>query len=45
MCKNFDCLDCPAIYSENCYYLANGFMDYYEKVQRENNNILSNYIL
>ncbi len=45
MCKGFECLDCPAISTENCYYYGNDFMDYYEKVQLENNYIISNNIL
>ena len=45
MCYGFECIDCPAITTENCYYYGHGFMDYYEKVQWEQNNILLNNIL
>lgn len=41
MCKNFECLDCPAYYSENCYYYGRDFMDYYAKIQRENMKFIS----
>ena len=39
MCKGFDCLDCPAFKSENCYYYGKGFIDYYRKIQLEKMNI------
>jgi len=42
MCKGFNCLDCPALRSENCYYYGKGFMDYYKKVQLEIENRYSN---
>jgi hypothetical protein len=44
MCKDFECLDCPAISTDNCYYYANDFMDYYAKVQWENNHLILNGI-
>jgi len=42
MCKGFNCLDCPAFKSENCYYYGKGFIDYYKKVQLEKMNKYSN---
>ncbi len=42
MCKGFNCLDCPAFKSENCYYYGKGFIDYYKKVQLEKKNSYSN---
>ena len=35
MCKGFDCLDCSAFASRNCYYYGKDFMDYYKKIQQE----------
>ena len=42
MCNGFNCLDCPAFTSENCYYYGKGFMDYYKKVQLKYKNIYLN---
>jgi hypothetical protein len=38
MCKGFNCLDCPIFNSQSCYYYGKDFMDYYKKIQLENNN-------
>ena len=35
MCEDFECIDCPAINTTNCYYYGKGFMDYYKKIHRE----------
>ncbi|MFX1375893.1 MAG: hypothetical protein ACFFA0_08795 [Promethearchaeota archaeon] len=35
MCKGFNCLDCPAINSQNCYYYGKDLVNYYKKIQLE----------
>jgi len=45
MCKDFECIDCPAFTTENCYYYGKGFMDYYKKIQRENHMLSSKWSL
>ena len=42
MCEEFECIDCPAINTTNCYYYGKGFMDYYKKIVKKMMSILWN---